>query len=95
MASLLEFVSGFLIMNSMAHLIIGLTGARFLSLFGYSATANIAYSIGCMVAGLAILFVRQDPSAVVSNGLVLGCVSLWVIFLLTGRFFFAIFANDR
>ena len=43
--NILDFLTGFFLMNAMPHLLFGIIRLRFLSLFGFSAIGNLLYAL--------------------------------------------------
>jgi len=78
-------------MNAMPHMIFGLIRLRFLSLFGFSALGNLLYSLVNIGAAGALYHHQYGINALLMDGVTLGALALLSIYLLTGRFFVALF----
>ena len=91
MSFLVDPAIGFLMMNAMAHLILGQTRTRFLTPFGYSAAANIAYAILCMLSALTIFHLQYGVTAIFANWIILAGLCLWMLFLIIGRLLISLF----
>ena len=78
----------------MPHMLFGLLRIRFLSLFGYSAAANLAYA-GLNVAGAMLLFhLQHGIEKLPGNGIFMGASAMILIYLLTGRFVYQLFQRN-
>lgn len=91
---LTDFILGVLVANALAHLIIGLTKIRFLGLFGYSPAGNIAYGILQFIVALILAFVKYGFEAILNNGLLLGTLTVLVVYLLLGKFLVRLFSES-
>ncbi len=90
----LDFFTGFALMNAMPHLLAGLFGVRFLSMFGFSSAGNIAYA-GVNVAVAMVLFhLEHGIGRLLDNGVVVGALAMLVIYAATGRFLFQLFQRS-
>lgn len=83
--SILEFLAGFLLVGSVTHLVMAYSNLEFPSLFGRSPRANMIYSV-CVAAIAVDLFIfSQGFSAFLSNGLLMGAVDMYLLYLLFGK----------
>lgn len=90
-----EFFVGFFLMNAMPHMLFGLLGIRFFSLFGFSAQGNLAYAFLNVVVALVLFHFQYGIQALISNGIVIGACTMLLIYLLTGRFFYSLFQQNN
>ena len=74
-------------MNAMAHFAIGISGIRFLSLFGYSSTGNILYSFCQFLLVLFLIWMNYGPTFFLNNGIVVGSLSVLMIYFFLGKSF--------
>ena len=81
-----DFLIGFFLMNAMPHMLFGLYRIRFLSLFGFSAPANLGYALVNAAASLA-LFAAGGGQAQAA-GVLVGAGAVLVAYLVTGKFFY-------
>ena len=86
--SFLDFLIGFFLMNAMPHLIFGQTKTQFVSLFGFSANANLAYATFNTIAALTLFHFQYGISNLFSHGLFLGSGFILLCYNLTGKFFY-------
>jgi len=84
--SLIEFIIGALIVNSLAHTIFGLTKTRYLGLFGYSPKGNIGYGVLQLVLVVILLLVNYSYEEILQNGFVIGGLFILALFLVFGKF---------
>ena len=93
--TLIDFLIGFFLMNAMPHMLFGLIGVRFISLFGFSAKGNIAYAFFNVTVALILFHIQYGLQEIFSNGIVIGALTLLLIYLITGRFFYNLFMNPN
>lgn len=86
--TLLDFLTGFFLMNAMPHLLFGLYKIRMLSLFGFSPSANLAYFGFNIVVALLLFHLQHGIQMLFSNGIVIGAGTMLLIYLVTGKFFY-------
>ena len=86
--SYVDFLIGFLLMNAMPHMLFGLLGIRFLSLFGFSAAGNLGYAFLNVAVAVSLFHFRYGVGELGGHGIVLGAGVILVAYLFTGRFFF-------
>lgn len=82
-------------MNAMPHLIFGIIRLRFLSLFGFSAIGNLLYALVNMAAALAIYHYQYDIFSIKQDGILLGALTILIIYMATGRLFVGLFQPKR
>jgi hypothetical protein len=83
-----DFVIGLFIANSIPHLIFGIMDIRVLSLFGFSALGNRAYSVFCVVFAAGISSWFYGANSLINNSFFLGVLFLYLSFVFTGRFLY-------
>ena len=91
----IDFLIGFFLMNAMPHWILGLTNTRFLSAFGFTAQANIAYSFLNVAMALLLFSWRYGIADIFSNGVFVGTAAMMLIYYLTGRMFLHMFKEEH
>lgn len=84
----LDIYLGILVVNAFPHLIVGQLNIRFLSLFGYSSKANIAYSLFNVFGAVAIALYKFGLDTVFSSGFTWGALFVYVSFFIGGPFLF-------
>ena len=82
-------------MNAMPHMLFGVIRLRFLSAFGFSAIGNIVYAVINLILAGFLYDYQYGIETLVDDGLVLGALTIWVIYLLTGRFLAGLFQEDQ
>lgn len=82
---ILDFMIGFLLVNSLPHFVLGLTKTRFLGLFGYKPIANAWYAIVQFVLALVLFHFQHGISSILENGIFLGAVCTCFLFLVFGK----------
>ena len=82
---IIDFILGGLLMNAMPHFIFGITKTKFLGLFGFSPAGNITYGIVQFLICLVLFQVEYGLSSIFSNGIVIGCLSVLVLYFLFGK----------
>lgn len=93
--NILDFLTGFFLMNAMPHLIFGIIRLRFLSLFGFSAIGNLIYALVSIGAAVGIYHHQYDILSMKQDGILLGALTILVIYMITGRFFVGLFQQKR
>jgi hypothetical protein len=82
---ILDFITGFLIMNALPHFILGITKTRFLGMFGYKPVANIWYAIVQFVLALVLFHIQHGIESILKNGIFLGAAVTCLLFLIFGK----------
>lgn len=82
---ILDFIIGFLLINSLPHFVLGLTKTRFLGMFGYKPIANIWYAIVQFVLALVLFHINHGIETILENGIFLGAVCTCFLFLVFGK----------
>lgn len=91
--TIIDFFIGFFLMNAMSHLLCGLFGTRFLSAFGFSNTGNIAYAFLNIAIALVLFHIQYGIQQLTNHGVLIGALTMLLIYLITGRFFYKLFKN--
>lgn len=86
--SSVDFLVGFFMANAIAHLVIGLMKVRFFAGFGYGSRANIGYSLLNVGLAVALVILGNGPAALLGNAIFWGALTLYVIYAITGRYFY-------
>jgi len=85
MLTLFDFLTGLLLANATAHLVLGLFNIRFLSVFGFSSTGNIAYAVLNVAFALSLFHFEHGLRVLTQNGIVVGALTTSLLFLILGR----------
>lgn len=85
MVVFLDFIIGFLLMNSLPHFVLGLTKTRFLGMFGYRPIANIWYAVAQFVLALVLFHLNHGIETILTNGIFLGATCTGFLFLIFGK----------
>ncbi len=93
----LDFLTGFLLMNAMPHLLFGLMRVRFLSAFGFSWQANLAYALLNVVVAADLFVWQHGLQRLGEHGILIGGLAMLLIYAVTGKFFVDLFdqRNER
>jgi hypothetical protein len=86
-----DLVIGLTLMNAMPHLVLGTWKERMLSAFGFGDRKNIVYGVLQFVVSLGLFLAKYGLNGLTTNGIYLGALIILVIYLLTGRFWYARF----
>jgi len=89
--NILDFLTGFFLMNAMPHLIFGIIRLRFLSLFGFSAIGNLLYALVNVGIAGSLYHYQYDITSIKQDGILLGALATLVLYMITGRFFVGLF----
>lgn len=88
---IIDLVIGLTLMNAMPHFVLGTWKGRMLSAFGIGDRKNIVYGVLQFVASLGLFLAKYGLKGLTTNGIYLGALIILVIYLLTGRFWYARF----
>ena len=91
--TLIDFFIGFFLMNAMPHMLFGLFEIRFLSLFGYSSRGNLAYAFLNVAVALLLFHMQYGIQELLSQGILIDALTVFLLYLVTGRFFYKRFQN--
>ncbi len=89
-----DFLIGLFLANAIPHLVVGRMDIRFFAVVGYSAKANIGYSIWNVLLAAAISIYAYGFAAFWGNTLFWGFLTLYVIYAISGRWFYLKFKLD-
>lgn len=90
-----DFLIGATLMNAMPHMLFGLMKVRFFSVFGYSPPGNIGYAFLNIAIALALFHINYGLAALRQNEIVIGALAMLAIYLISGRFFLALFSKSE
>jgi len=93
--TVIDFLIGFFLMNAMPHMLFGLIGVRFLSAFGFSSTGNVAYAGLNVFISLALYNYQYGLATLRDDGIMLGALTMVLIYLLIGRLSFNLFKKEH
>ena len=82
----IEFLIGGLVANGLVHFIVGITKVKFLGLFNYSPKENVWYGILQFVVAIGLILFHYSFQELLSNGLLIGALSVFIAFLIFGPF---------
>ncbi|WP_196886450.1 hypothetical protein [Aureivirga sp. CE67] len=91
----IDFIIGVLLMNSMPHLIFGLTKSHFLGLFGYSSKGNISYAILQFIICIVLLFINYDLNEILKNYFLLGSFTVLILYFILGKFMVKFYKKQK
>ncbi|TPV93770.1 MAG: hypothetical protein B7733_18815 [Myxococcales bacterium FL481] len=91
----MDLLTGFLLMNAMPHLLLGVWKARMLSGLGFSPRANSGYGLLNVMGSLAPFTYRYGPSGLGEPGLYSGALIGLLLYFLTAKFFHSLFRAPR
>jgi len=93
--TLIDFFIGFFLMNAMPHLLFGLLKIRFLGAFGFSPLGNVAYAFLNVAIALVLFHIQYGIRELMNYGFVVGTVTMLLIYLVSGRFFYNLFQQNN
>lgn len=82
---ILDFLIGFLLINSLPHFVLGITKTRFLGMFGYKPIANIWYAVVQFALALVLFHIQHGIETILKNGIFLGAAFTCLLFLVFGK----------
>lgn len=83
---ILDFITGFLIVNSLPHFVLGLTKTRFLGMFGFKPAANVWYAVAQFLLALVLFHINHGMERITEHGIFLGAACTCLLFLVLGKF---------
>ncbi len=83
--NIIDFIIGALLVNSMPHLIFGLTKTHFLGLFGYSPKGNIAYAVIQYFLCFFLFYFNYGFKEHMENGYVIGGITVLIMYFIFGK----------
>ena len=81
----IDVLIGLTLVNAVPHTIFGLFGIRFLTLFGFSPSANLSYGALNFFIFLGAFHLAYGWNALTSNGFVIGGLVVLFGYVLVGR----------
>ncbi|MFT4899647.1 MAG: NO-binding membrane sensor protein with MHYT domain [Flavobacteriales bacterium] len=92
---IIDFIIGALLMNAMAHFVLGITNTHFLGMFGYSAKGNIIYGIlQFLISGL-LYGINYEFSEILKNGYLIGGVTVLCLYFFFGKLLVHLFGEKN
>lgn len=88
MFQIYDFFIGLFLANSLPHFVLGMVGARFLCLFGFSPKANIFYALWNLAVAVCLGVYFYGVGFLSSNGFFLGNLFVLVGYFVVGRFLY-------
>ncbi|AUP81295.1 hypothetical protein [Flavivirga eckloniae] len=89
--TIIDFLIGMTLMNAMLHLALGFWKGRMLTSFGYGNTQNIAYGILNIAISLGLFIYKYGINEILNNGIFGGALTVFLIFLIFGKFLYRVF----
>lgn len=87
----IDFLIGLTMMNAMPHFVLGIWQGRMFSAFGFGNWQNILYGLLNFVISLALFLFKYGANQLFQNHIYFGALTLLVIYLLTGQFWYKLF----
>jgi len=78
---LIDFLIGLFAVNALPHFLFGRLNLGVLSLFGYSAKANLCYSAFCLVLSLGLFAYQHGYSTMSDHMMLMGALFVVVSYL--------------
>lgn len=89
--NLMDFLIGATLMNAMPHYVLGIWKGRMFSAFGFGNRQNLLYGLCNAALSLALFLYKYGPNGLYQNAIYGGALTLLVIYLLTGQFWYKLF----
>lgn len=78
-------------MNAMPHFVLGVWQGRMVSVFGFVNLQNMLYGLLNFALSLVLFLFKYGPGQLYQNAIYGGALTLLVIYLLTGQFWYKLF----
>jgi hypothetical protein len=89
--NLIDFLIGATLMNAMPHFVLGVWQGRMVSAFGFGSRQNILYGLLNFAVSVALFLFNYGVNQLFQNAIYVGALTLLVIYLLTGQFWYKLF----
>jgi hypothetical protein len=93
--NILDFIIGLTLVNSLFHFTLGTWKQRMLSGFGYGNQQNIIYALLNFSISIGLFLYQYGLSGLTENGIYTGVLTMVVIQLLTGKFWYNLFKDKE
>jgi hypothetical protein len=93
--TLIDFLIGMTLMNSMPHLVLGIWKGRMFSAFGFGNMQNIAYGILNLAISLGLVIYKYGVDKIFENGIFTGALVFLLIYFVTGQFWYKLFYRKQ
>lgn len=82
-------------MSAMPHMLFALMNIHFLTLFGFSGLANLIHALASI--GLALYFYHGQYHiiSILHDGIMVGALSMFVLFVVSGRYLLGLFEAEK
>ena len=87
----IDFLIGMTLMNAMPHFVLGVWQGRMFSAFGFGNWRNILYGLSNFALSVALFLFKYGPGQLYQNAIYGGALTLLIIYLLTGQFWYKLF----
>ncbi|RJP55801.1 MAG: hypothetical protein C4557_00855 [Anaerolineaceae bacterium] len=92
--TIIDFLIGMTLMNSMPHFVLGTWKGRMLSAFGFGDLQNILYGLLNLILSVGLFLYKYGMEKLLDNGIFTGALVLLVIYFLTGQYWYTIFHKN-
>ncbi len=89
--TIIDFLIGMTLMNSMPHFVLGTWKGRMFSAFGFGDVKNILYGLLNFLISISLYFYKYGAKQIASNGIYTGALTILIIYFLTGWYWYSIF----
>jgi len=89
--TIIDFLIGMTLMNAMPHFVLGTWKGRMFSAFGFGNIQNILYGLLNFLASISLFLYKYGAEQLTSNGIYAGALTILLIYLLTGWYWYSIF----
>lgn len=93
--NIIDFIIGALLMNAMAHFVLGITNTHFLGMFGYSAKGNVLYGLLQFLISGILFCINYKLSEILKNGYLIGGLVVLCLYFLFGKLLVNIFGKQN
>lgn len=92
---IIDFLIGMTVMNAMLHIALGHWKGRMLTTFGFGNMKNLAYGVFNLAISLSLYIYQYGTDHLLSNGMYLGGLTVLLIVLFFGNFFYQLFKEKE
>jgi hypothetical protein len=83
--TLIDFIIGLTLINTIPHFVLGIWKGRMFSAFGFGNTANIVYGILNFLISISLFLFKYGLDGLLQNGIYLGALFVQICYFVVGK----------
>lgn len=93
--SIVDFIIGVTLVNTVPHLVLGIWGGRTLGGFGFGNRANIAYGLFNLAVSVTLMWWNYGWDGFLANEMYLGGLFVVLCFVFGGKFLYNLWGKKK